>query len=170
MKTKYQIIVAERFFDDWLKDIKTWKQKTELHSDGIFLLNMIDEFLNKSEINKILSTKYHDFTQEVYQRYITHIKNQIYKILPLAEEGGYWRKHLDTLINELQGASNVFIQTINFISLISKLETLKQFSDIPSSLSLAEMQQTEEFKLFRKTIFECMNIVDTLGDVIDNGN
>ncbi len=170
MKTKYQIIVNQQFFDSWQNDIEAWKQKEHKDNDSIFLLNMIDEFLDKAEISKLISTKYNDFEQEVYQRYIVYVKNQIYKILPLAEEHGEWRKHLDTLLVELTGSNEVFLKTINFMSLINKLETLKQFPEFSDSLSLAEIQRQGEFKIFRKTIFECMNIAESLNAVEHYGN
>jgi len=170
MKTKYQITVGQTFFDSWLQDVEAWKAKENKQSDSIFLLNMIDEFLGKVEINKMVSTKYNDFEQEVYQRYISYVKNQIYKILPLAEEQGEWRKHLDTLLNELTGSDRVFLHSINFISLINKLETLKSYPEFAQSLSLAEIKNTDAFKLFRKTIFECMNIAESLSAVDSYGN
>ena len=164
--TKYQLIVTQSFFDTWLKDIKAWKQDNNHTVDTKFLLNMIDEFLNEIEVNKVISTKYNDFEQEVYHRYISYIKNQIYKILPLAEERGEWQKHLDTLMVELTGTHNVFLNTINFMSLVSKLETLKNVPEFPHSLSLDEIKKTKDFQLFRKTIFECMNIAESLSQVI----
>jgi hypothetical protein len=162
MKLKYQITIGERFFKEWQKEYETFKKKENRSSDTKFLCNLIDELFSKADINKLVIGKYNDFEEEVYLRYITYVKNQIYKILPLAEEHGEWRKHLDTLITELTGSDSVFLQSINFISLINKLETLKALPNFPSSLSLEDMRQTAEFKLFRKTIFECMNIAEDL--------
>lgn len=161
---KYQISVEKDFFDNWLKEFNAWKAKQDRTSDGVFLSNLIDELLTTANVSKLVSTKYVDFEQELYERYIGHIKNQIYKILPLAEEQGEWRKHLETLLVELSGSDKVFLHTTNFISLISKLETLKHFPQFDSSLSLAEIKSKKEFKTFRKTIFECMNIAEMLGD------
>lgn len=166
----YHITVSAIFFDKWLKNIEAWKQKSDKDKDSLFLLNMIDEFLTEAQINKMISTKYNDFKQEVYQRYVIYIKNQIYKILPLAEEKGEWSKHLDTLLTELQGANSVFVQSINFISLINKLETLKDYSSSFALLTIDEIKDTEDFKVFRKTIFECMNIAESLNVVWENGN
>ena len=132
-----------------------------------FIVNWIDEFLKTADISTVITTKYTDFEQEVYVRYIAYVKNQIYKILPLAEEKGEWRKHLDTLILELTGFDKVFLHSTNLISLINKLETLKQCPDFPNTFSLDDIQQTQEFKLFRKTIFECMNIAENLAKVGD---
>ncbi len=171
MKSKYQITVGEKFFEEWQKEFEQWKQTAINEPSNVFIINLVDEFLIKAEINKMIITKYNDFKEEVYTRYISHIKNQIYKILPLAEEKGEWRKHLNTLIVELTGSDKIFLHTTNFISLINKLETLKALPNFPSSFSVVDIQKTAEFKLFRKTIFECMNIAEELNVVGDgNGN
>jgi hypothetical protein len=170
MKTKYYIIVGQRFFDQWLEEFNIWKTSTK-NEDSKFIINLVEEFLNTADINKMIGTKYNDFEAEVYKRYITYIKNQIYKILPLAEEKGHWREHLDTLITELTGSDEIFLRTVNFISLINKLETLKKCPDFPLSLSLDEIREEKDFKVFRKTIFECMNIAESLSIVEGkNGN
>lgn len=166
MKVKYQITVSEKFYTTWKKDIEEWKNTTDVNANKL-ILNLIDEFFNTIEINKLIISKYSDFEAEIYVKYISYIKNQIYKILPLAEEQGEWQKHLDTLITELTGSNKVFMQNVNFLSLINKLETLRDYNP-PSSLSLVEIKKTDEFKTFRKTIFECMNIAEGLSIVSDN--
>lgn len=171
MKMKYQLTVTEKFFNMWQKEYEEWKTNTAHHKDNKFIINLIDEFFKKAEINKMIVSKYNDFEEEVYIRYITYVKNQIFKILPLAEEKGEWRKHLDTLINELTGSDKIFLRTVNFVSLINKLETLKDFPEFPVSCSLDDIKNTDEFKIFRKTVFECMNIAQDLslvGDVNAN--
>jgi len=103
----------------------------------------------------MVNTKYgmnvSDVTLEGYRN---KIKNQIYKLLPLREEGGQWKKFLDMLLIELNGADNLFEDTINFVSLLAKLEALKQEYDM---------------KTHRKVVFECINMVDLLtqGDAHD---
>lgn len=170
MKMKYHITIGQKFFDQWMREFEESKKKDNKSSDAVFLINLIEELISKSEINKVINTKYVDFKEELYKRYISYIKNQIYKILPLAEEQGEWRKHLDTLMVELTGSDKVFLHTVDFISLINKLETLKKCPDFPSSYSLEEIQEQDEFKLFRKTIFECMNIAENLIGEDTNGN
>ena len=165
MKVKYQIIIDQKDFDLLKEDYRKWKAATKHTQESTFAVNLVDEFFNKVEINTVVSAKYNDFEHEVYVRYIGYVKNQIYKILPLAEEKGEWRKHLDTLIIELTGSDKVFLHSINFISLINKLETLKACPEFPNSSSLDEIKNTEEFKVFRKTIFECMNIAENLTNV-----
>lgn len=146
----------------WKQEYESWKHKTHTTEDSTFIINLIDEFLTKAEINKMIVSKYNDFEEEVYIRYITYVKNQIFKILPLAEERGEWRKHLDTLINELTGSDKIFLRSVNFISLINKLETLKSLPEYPLSSSLEDMKNTEDFQIFRKTVFECMNVAQDL--------
>jgi len=167
MKLKYQFTVAENFFLQWQKEYDAWKDKPNKSDDSKFISNLVDEFFAKAEVNKVIISKYNDFEEEVFIRYITYVKNQIFKILPLVEEKGEWRKHLDTLINELTGSDQVFLKSINFISLINKLETLKSCPEFPASYSLDDMKKTEEFKVFRKTVFECMNIAQDLNVVGD---
>jgi len=162
MKVKYQITVGQKFFDNWKRDIEAWGASVDVNKDTKLIINLVEEFLQKAEINKIVVSKYNDFQEEIYTRYISYVKNQIYKILPLAEEKGEWQKHLDTLIVELTGSDKVFLHSVSFVSLINKLETLKDYELSDSTLSLEEIKKTEEFKLFRKTIFECMNIADML--------
>ncbi len=163
MKANYQITVSQDFFQEWQKHYKLCKSinNIDIHPDYVHFFNLTTKLIENSDINKVICTKYTDFQLEVYKRYITFIKNQIYKILPLAEENGEWKKHLDTLIVELAGSNIIFLHSVNFISLIGKLETLKQFNP-PLSLSLAEIKQLDDFIVFRKTIFECMNIAESL--------
>ena len=162
MKIKYSFLIDQKFFDEWYKEFKIYKSKTDKSQDVKFLVNLIEEFFNTAIQDRVIVTKYNAFQEDLYNQYINYIKNQIYKILPLMEERGEWRKHLDTLITELNGSDKVFLHTINFISLINKLEMLKECPDFNISLSLENIQETEKFKIFRKTIFECMNIAESL--------
>ena len=170
---KYQITVDHSFFDDWVRKFEDYKKSNNSHnskSDVEFLSTLIDNLLLTIDKNKTVVGKYINTDFEVYNGYINYLKNQIYKLLPLLEERGEWRKHLDTIINEITGADEIFLHTINFISLLAKLEILKQCPDFPSSMSQKELKKQPEFILFRKTIFECMNIAENLtlaGDVYE---
>lgn len=81
--------------------------------------------------------------------------NQIYKLLPIREEQGDWRKPLDTLIEELTGMESLFLdndyQEYLFI-LLCKLEGLKTLDN--------------DFMLYRRIIFECLSIMQELIDSI----
>ena len=91
-----------------------------------------------------------EFRKEDWEKYLHWLKNQIYKLLPLREEDLQWEKFATSLVWELRGAD--YIQTtVPFMSLIFKLSALGEMA---------------EFKVYRKTIFECINLVDkfVLGD------
>ena len=169
---KYQILVEASFLDNWINKFDNWKKRDSYSNPDVESLStLIENLILTINKNKVIVGKYTNIDFEVYNGYINYLKNQIYKLLPLLEERGEWRKHLDTIINEITGANEIFLHTINFISLLSKLETLKKCPDFPTTMSEKEIKKQPEFVLFRKTIFECMNIAENLtlaGDV--NGN
>lgn len=80
---------------------------------------------------------------------LKRITNQIYRLLPVREEGGEWKKPLSTLIEELSGMDSLLIdQHAILFSLLCKLEGL--------------LVLDEDFQLFRRTIFECLNLISSL--------
>ena len=95
-----------------------------------------------------MDTKYGmEVNKENFYSYLITLKNKIYKLLPLREEKLEWRKYLETILIEISGLNKLFNNTVNLISLLSKLEGLVDL---------------EEFVLYRKTIFECLNIVENI--------
>lgn len=86
------------------------------------------------------------FTKEQWEQYLYWLRNQIFKLLPLREENGEWEKFIESLIWELRGADYIE-KNVPLMSLVFKLG------------ALGEMQ---EFRIYRKTIFECINLVDKL--------
>lgn len=94
-----------------------------------------------------------DFIQkEVYSGYLNKMKNRLYGLLCEREKSGEWEKFLDTLVIELIGFPKEE-KTINYYILFHKVSSLKYL----------------DYNYFRKTIFECMNLVDTLGKGDANG-
>ena len=82
---------------------------------------------------------------------LSRLTNQIYKLLPLREEGGNWQKPLSTIMEELAGMDRLFLdQQSNLYKLSCKLEGL---------FSLAE---SDDFMIYRGIIFECLGIVGDL--------
>lgn len=81
------------------------------------------------------------------QENLYRIGNQIFKLLPMREENKDWKKPLETLIIELLGMSKLFPDQKNLLSLVCKLEGLKDSDNI-------------DFFLYRRTIFECCGLVD----------
>lgn len=93
------------------------------------------------------TTKYgQDFSEGEIKKYLSKIKNDVFKLLPLKEEGAEWQKHLGTILIELSGFSHLFNSTI-MISILSKLESLYNLND---------------FMEYRKTIFEILNLLTGL--------
>ena len=80
------------------------------------------------------------------------LTNQVYKLLPTWEEGLDWHKPLTTVIEELAGMKELFLdhQKI-FFSLLCKLEGLFIYKE-----------ENNDFFLFRKTVFECLNLIGEL--------
>jgi hypothetical protein len=95
----------------------------------------------------MIKTKYgKEFSQEDWSNYLKKIKNDVFKLLPLREEGLDWKKHLQTILIELSGL-NILISQYKIISIMAKLEALYEL---------------EEFALYRKTIFEILSSLDGL--------
>ena len=79
--------------------------------------------------------------------YIDSLKNKTYKLLPLREEKLQWEKHLETILIEISGFNSITLNQVKIISVLSKLEALKDL---------------EDFQTYRKTIFESLNILEDL--------
>lgn len=73
------------------------------------------------------------------------LKGRLFGLLCEKEKDGPWEKFLDTILVELYGLARME-RTINYWPLIGKLTELKVLN----------------YEYFRKTIFECMNIVEEL--------
>lgn len=88
---------------------------------------------------------------------LKRLTNQIYKLLPNREENIDWQTPLKTIIEELSGMSRlvpVRYQEIIF-SLLCKLEGLNILND------------EDKFYEYRRTIFDCLNLIQTLKDMIE---
>ena len=93
------------------------------------------------------TTKYgKEFSDTDVKKYFSKIKNDVFKLLPLREEGAEWQKHLNTILIELNGFNNL-IDEVKIISILSKLESLYELTD---------------FMEYRKTIFEILNLLTGL--------
>lgn len=84
---------------------------------------------------------------------LKRITNQVYKLLPSREEGSDWEKPLSTIIEELAGMNRVLIgQHEILFPLLCKLE------------GLFILTQEDDFFLFRRTIFECLSLINELSE------
>lgn len=96
--------------------------------------------------------KYNAFIEdEAIAKNLTKLINQIYKLLPSREENMDWQKPLSTIQIELAGMDMLLRDhhTILF-KLMSKLE------------GLFILTKESDFMEFRRTIFECLNLVNEL--------
>lgn len=96
----------------------------------------------------MLCDKYEiEFSQETIQKTVRRLTNQLWKLIPMRENDEDWYKQLQTVTLEIAGLNELFISP-TFLQLLSKLEGL-------------QMKEVN-FELYRKTIFECINILQEL--------
>lgn len=75
------------------------------------------------------------------------LTNQLWKLIPMREHEEDWNKQLDTVILEIVGLNEIF-EGPTFLRMVSKLEGLR-------------VEETT-FELYRKTIFECISLLQEL--------
>lgn len=94
-------------------------------------------------------TKYDfEFENDAIAKNIVRLTNQMWKLIPMYENDEDWDKQLKTVIIEIAGLKEIFISTPQFLQIFSKLEGL-QVIDV-------------DFSLYRKTVFECINLLQEL--------
>ena len=82
---------------------------------------------------------------------LKRLTNQIYKLLPTWEEASDWRKPLATIIEEIAGMDKLFLEHHEILfPLLCKLE------------ALLTLDKEDDFFMFRKTIFECLGLMNGL--------
>ena len=96
-----------------------------------------------------LMTKYeYTISTEIINTNINRLTNQLWKIIPMRENKEDWQKQLETVTLEIAGLGKILCLTPQFLQLISKLEGLLEFET--------------EFELYRKTVFESINLLQGL--------
>ena len=91
-------------------------------------------------------TKYgFEISEDVLEKNIVRLTNQMWKLIPMRENNEDWKKQLDTVILEIAGLNEIFIENPQFLQLLAKLEGIKVI--------------TPDFRAYRKTIFESINIL-----------
>lgn len=83
---------------------------------------------------------------------VKRLTNQLWKLIPMRENEEDWRKQLDTVTLEVVGLNEIFLSFPQFLQLLSKLEGLQESEDV-------------EFDLYRKTIFEAINLLQEINRV-----
>ena len=97
----------------------------------------------------ILLDKYDiKFPEETISKNIARLTNQMWKLIPMRENEENWEKQLETVIVEVVGLNEIFVMCPTFLQLLSKLEGLR-------------VKETN-FELYRKTVFECINLIQEL--------
>lgn len=95
-------------------------------------------------------TKYNfDFSEEIVTKNVMRLTNQIWKLIPMKEHNENWEKQLNTVIIEIAGLNEIFIECPQLLQILSKLEGLKVINNI-------------DFSLYRKTVFEIINLLQEL--------
>ena len=100
----------------------------------------------------VLQTKYgFEISNEDFNKNIIRLTNQLWKLIPMREHEEDWLKQLDTVSIEIAGMNALIEseQTSQFLQLLFKLEGLKVEQDIT-------------FEVYRKTVFETINILQGL--------
>jgi len=96
----------------------------------------------------VLLNKYGiDIPEEDVNKNVRRLTNQLWKLIPMREHEEDWQKQLDTVILEIAGLNEIFMGSA-FLQTLSKLEALR-------------IKETN-FELYRKTIFECISLIQGL--------
>lgn len=85
---------------------------------------------------------------------LDRITNLIFKLLPSREEGNDWETPLQNLTIEIAGMASLLDQEVLF-SLLCKMEGLQG------------LKEEEDFLKFRRTIFDCLNLLQELKKCLD---
>ena len=93
--------------------------------------------------------------KEAIVKNIDRLTNQVFKLLPNREEGGDWKTPLENIIIELAGMDELLLDHVNLFSLLCKLE------------ALLGLDKEDDFLLFRKTIFECLGLMNGIKKCLD---
>lgn len=87
------------------------------------------------------------FPKETRERDLTRLVNQLWKLIPMRENGEDWLSHLKVVIEEISGLAELYKDNEKSLILLSKLEGLQ--SKICN----------EDFMIYRKTVFRCMDLL-----------
>lgn len=93
-----------------------------------------------------------DIGNNIISHRLQNLINQIYKLLPSREEGVDWEKPLETIMEELVGLERLMDGGYPeiFFPLLCKLEGLFLLTNV------------EDFSCYRRTIFECLGLMNEL--------
>ena len=97
-----------------------------------------------------------DIEEQTIHNRLQNLINQIYKLLPSREEGVDWEKPLQTVLEELAGMQRLMNCGYSeiFFPLLNKLE------------GLYSLVEDDDFLCYRRTIFECLGLMNDLQKLI----
>lgn len=81
------------------------------------------------------------------EKTITRLTNQTWKLIPMRENDEDWQKQLDTVILEIAGLNEIFLENPQFLQLLAKLEGVRAIESVT------------DFALYRKTVFEAIGLL-----------
>ena len=94
-----------------------------------------------------------EFKTETLKTDIKRLINQMWKLIPMRENDEDWISQLNVVIEEISGLHEIFNE-LDLLILLSKLEGLK------SSVC-------EDFMIYRKTVFRCIDLLAKERDHIE---
>ena len=97
-----------------------------------------------------------DIKEQTIHNRLQNLINQTYKLLPSREEGADWEKPLQTILEELAGMQRLMNCGYSeiFFPLLNKLE------------GLYSLVEDDDFLCYRRTIFECLGLMNDLQRLI----
>ena len=97
-------------------------------------------------------------SQSISKR-LKQLINLIYKLLPMKEENENWKDLLSTVNEEIAGMDRILPKEYHDIlfSLMCKLE------------GLFVLGEKDDFFNFRRTIFECLSLMNKVNEYVSNG-
>ena len=97
-----------------------------------------------------------DIKEQTIHNRLQNLINQTYKLLPNREEGADWEKPLQTILEELAGMQRLMNCGYSeiFFPLFNKLE------------GLYSLVKDDDFLCYRRTIFECLGLMNELQKLI----
>ena len=91
--------------------------------------------------------KYNDIIpNEILHSDFLRLMNQLWKLIPMRENGENWERQLSLVTIEIAGLGTLFRESLDFTILLSKLEGLKTNEHL-------------DFYTYRKTVFEAINLL-----------
>lgn len=97
-----------------------------------------------------METKYNfSFTKDTFDTDMRRLVNQVWKLIPMRENQEDWEMHLNIIIEEIAGLHEMFNSQVNYLIILSKLEGLKH-------------SVCEDFMIYRKTVFRCIDLLGKL--------